>query len=762
VAKGQARATAKLSGTLAAPVVSVSLFGEELEYSGSKLGGLELHVDTGPGGKLTGKGKWNTSPGALSAELQTPYTLKQLWNGLPSRQALMKAPLEGTAQLSGFNLAALSPWALPSASGLADGTVSLRGSLEAPLGTADVTARQLSIQGSSPIDASAKVQALANGVTVEFKSTHKASPLLELAASAEAPLGRFFEGPRAWANVPLRASGKAGPLSPTEWAGTWVKGQRRPTFPDGKLSVQFDAQGSLESPAVRVDGRFDEMKWGKAPLGRAEFSYGYDRRLSKAEAQFYSSSGNTLTATGTLDQDLSYDTWKQPLSLDGALNAAIRAEDFDISALNGIIPGFRSLAGRLSANGKATGTLSAPVLRARAELQNGQFAMDGYGQYRDVHLSAEADEGRFQLHELSGKSGSGDARLSADAVRKGGEFAVTAQLETKQFPIVFDDQLWAILDLRAQGEGTHVPGLLDFSRVTIPSARIELPEVKRKDLQPLMRPPDVFLWSDGQPMGRRRRGGSARGAAAASKPMEIRLALFAPKNLWLRGTDINTELGLSDGFRVEITDAVALHGRILFSDKGRISVLGKRFDIQRDSALSFGGPPQTPYINVTAVYVNEREGVKVLMTVVGQGKDLTLKPSSEPPLPENEIYTLLATGRRTLKRGSGSSLSQADAASVVGSAFAAQLKKTLAAKLPLDVLSIEAGDEGLSGTKVEAGTYVTDDVYVGYSGKLGPTTYRENSNAVRLEYQFAPHWSFETEFGDARVGGADLIWSRDF
>jgi translocation and assembly module TamB len=155
--------------------------------------------------------------------------------------------------------------------------------------------------------------------------------------------------------------------------------------------------------------------------------------------------------------------------------------------------------------------------------------------------------------------------------------------------------------------------------------------------------------------------------------------------------------------------------------------------------------------------------VTVYLTIRGQGKDVTLHVSSEPALSESQIYTLLATGRITLKRGSGAAMSGGQAASIIGSLAASQLKKSLASKLPLDVLSIEAGEEGLQGSKLEAGTYVTDKIYVGYTGRLGADRSKgENANAVKLEYQVSPHWSLEVEYGDARAGGADLIWSKDY
>ena len=104
---------------------------------------------------------------------------------------------------------------------------------------------------------------------------------------------------------------------------------------------------------------------------------------------------------------------------------------------------------------------------------------------------------------------------------------------------------------------------------------------------------------------------------------------------------------------------------------------------------------------------------------------------------------------------------------MLGSALASQARKARAAKLPLDVFTIEAGEEGRAGARLEVVTYLTDDLYLGYTGRLGAaqnqsSTRRENNNAVRLEYQFSPQWSVEGEYGDAQQGGADVIWSKDY
>jgi len=125
---------------------------------------------------------------------------------------------------------------------------------------------------------------------------------------------------------------------------------------------------------------------------------------------------------------------------------------------------------------------------------------------------------------------------------------------------------------------------------------------------------------------------------------------------------------------------------------------------------------------------------------------------------------LVLSGRLDLGGGrtTGSATPTDRAASLLGGLLASQLQKTLSGRLPFDVLTIES-EQGLASTRLEAGTYLTDDVYVGYVGHLGADPARlQNRNAVRLEYQLSRRWSFQGEYGDAKTGSADVIWKKHY
>ena len=215
------------------------------------------------------------------------------------------------------------------------------------------------------------------------------------------------------------------------------------------------------------------------------------------------------------------------------------------------------------------------------------------------------------------------------------------------------------------------------------------------------------------------------------RSLQVTVLVNAPRNLWIQGNDVNTEIGLSEGFRIEYATEPRLFGDVNVI-RGRLDVFGRRFDLQRDSKVSFKGPAMQPDLNVTATYKNEIEQVTVYLKVQGQAEKLRLQPTSDPPLSETEIYTLLATGHTSLHHGTGRHRHRARRRRSWARSPRRSSRRRSPSNLPLDVLSIEAGDSGIAGSKLEAGTYVNDRFYVGFKGRIGADPMRgENSNEVR-------------------------------
>jgi len=356
-----------------------------------------------------------------------------------------------------------------------------------------------------------------------------------------------------------------------------------------------------------------------------------------------------------------------------------------------------------------------------------------------------------------------------------------------RFPIYSQGELLALVSLDASSKATIVHRRVDGS-IKIGELHADVAD-RPKSLQPLTRPDDIVLVAGGQPIdhreavklgrlgaGRQKAGASGPGGGAPVEPesepaFTARIAIDAPRNLWLKSNDAELEVGLERGFHVEIDESVLVFGEVSL-ERGHVDLLGRRLELQNGSSARFVGPPAVPVIDVSAKFVDDKDNLTVLLRAQGPIDKLKMSVSApdHPGLTETQLYTVLVVGHLQAGGDSGggaasavsSSALSAEAGSLVAGVLASQLQKVLAKRLPLDVLSIQTG-QGLAGSKLEAGKYVSRDIYVGYVGRSGANPMLlQNRNAVHVEYQISQRWSFDAEYGDAGTGTADLMWTKRY
>jgi translocation and assembly module TamB len=775
---GQAQLDLDLSGYADAPALKAVAQTRAMRFRQLPPADLKLQIDGSEREDLAVALEGTALQGKVDARGSLGITLGRLFGQKRPTEALRTVPLKAQARLEGLQLKPLHEARLVTRdlSGAVDLHAEVAGTVGAPTGDLRLEAHQLATPPMLPTEVAVDVKAHQR-INVGVEAQNAIGKVIHLALDVGASPAELQKR-SSYDEVAFQLDGTVGPLDLSKLPVKVGGEGRLARSLRGTAEAKLQGRGSLQSPALNVHVTTTQLAAADIPLGKGDIDFAYQSSKSRLQADLHSVNGGSLRLDSSLTMDASFPAVRRGLQPTSApFQAQLTAQNFNLAFLTGFTTTLRKVAGTLEADARASGTLGKPEAQGRLELKDGTISLAGYGEYQRIHLAAQASNNHLGLDDLEAHTENGKLKLTASADRNGDGWAVKANGEATGFNVISEDQLVATVSLRTDLIGLARPGLVQLDPVHIPEAHIELPTQSRKNLQSLERPDDILVLRGGVPVDpKRARAVLAMDptAAASLKGLEppppkpktntVVLVLDAPRNLWVKSPDLNVEAGLGNGFRIELGEDTNIFGEVRVL-RGRLDVLGRRFDFQRNSAIRFTGPPAEPALDVTAIYTNVREGVKVFMHVQGQGQDIALLPSSEPPLTESEIYTLLATGRTSLKRGGGgSSVGTAQAASVVGSLAAAELKSAVNDKVGLDVLSIEAGDTGgLQGASLEAGKYLTDEVYLGYTGKVGadPTRY-ENSNGVRLEYQFKPRWSFEAAYGDAGSGSADIVWSRDY
>lgn len=777
--EGTVSGTLEVSGSGERPKVRLTLDSPALTFVRDdqrlEVKELQLAAFTTQTSTLDATLKFFTLGAASALTLSTPLTLASLRKHVPTADDLLSLPVRlsvNVRRLDLHQLDALRPVPDDELAGAVSLSATITGTAKAPTGELTLSLDDVTYPPLRKASARLELKTGTSHTRLTGTASVGAAQALDLTASVAALPERALsallgEGGNAdvmiesLRDTPLQL---AVTLKPFDFASLMEteEGQKAPA---GLISATLEANGTLEAPSARVVGALKDLRFDRVQLGSGRFelkSTGTEQRFTVALG---GEGRDDFKAKGTTGLDLRLSKLRRGFEWQKApVDVTLDSRNFDVSFLSGATELLRVVAGRVDLTGRVSGVLGLPKFVGDAKVRDGRVALAGFGDYRDIGLELHAGNELIEIKNFEASSGGGKLQLVAKASRQqSGVFLLTSTGSSDRFPIVVDDQLQATATLNYELEGDASSTLVDIRKLSLPRVDVGLPEVKRKDLQDLERPGDIIVLRGGSKATQRRRQAAkaASASSTASKPLVIRALIDAPRNIWVRSSDVNMELGLSDGFRVELNDGLRLYGeaRVI---RGTVEVIGREFTVQRDSQARFAGLAAQPYVNVGALHVNAREQVKITVAVAGKGTDLAIKASSEPPMPESDIYAVLATGRRNLKTSGGATLSPGQAASVVGQLAASQLKTVIAKKLPIDVFNFDTSDN-FEKLKLDVGKYLSDTVYLGGSVDIGAKRERgENVWAGRLELQLTKSISLEAYAGDALSFGADAVWSRDF
>ena len=268
---------------------------------------------------------------------------------------------------------------------------------------------------------------------------------------------------------------------------------------------------------------------------------------------------------------------------------------------------------------------------------------------------------------------------------------------------------------------------------------------------------------------------AARGELTSRLPWEISLRTEGTNTLKQSLIDVAFAVAVDAqvrGSEITLGGAVEL-------PSGAINVAGNRFELRRGAVrFSESGDAFDPTVDIEAVHELSSQVTEHLTEVVGpptgerasinvnvngrvselaEDPDEAIRLSSNPALEEQQIFSVLATGRLS---GEGGSSEAQEGVAALTSLLLGVLGDRLSRGLFVDTLRIE----GNAGTqRIEGGKYISDDLYVSGTFIRSPEDEDDNNFEVALEWilrRIGPgSLRMELRGGDRAKGGLELLYS---
>jgi translocation and assembly module TamB len=525
----------------------------------------------------------------------------------------------------------------------------------------------------------------------------------------------------------------------------------------GLLEAQADLAGTAAAPALVAS--FDVRG-----LRLATIDYGSLHGEARAEGAVatvavvarHPTSGD-LRLTGTVPVAFAWDGPPRDVS-DDPLLLTVRAQRLDVGFLAALAGGeVRDAAGVASVDLRATGSRASPVLEGSVLLDEGRFTVAAAGvPYRDVRARLSASGGALVVDELTARSGDGTATARGRVLFGGGRApALDLELGLRSFFAVsrpaFDATVSGTMHVRGTVLAPAVAGTVDVERAVVrpaalpgtgmalaPDPTIEVVDASGAAVAPpATRPPDVG------------------DALAADLHVRIR------RNAWIRRADANIELAGDLEIDKVPYEEERLSGTIRLLH-GWYTFQGRRFEIEEGTIRFTGDVPPAPLFDVTAIA--RLPEYRVIVHVTGSSDRPKLELSSEPPLEQADILSVLLFGKPTTQLGRGESLDlQRQAVQLAAGYVMPELRTSVMNTLGLDELAVEmpqgrdASGRELPG-RVSVGRYIAPDVMLSLAQEFGARA----GQVVGIEYGVTPNISLRGSTSTRGDSAVDLFWHRRY
>ena len=530
----------------------------------------------------------------------------------------------------------------------------------------------------------------------------------------------------------------------------------------GTLTAEATIAETMEAPAVNAtfslsgaavrDVELSAVS-GRVTLGSEQLAF--DARVERPDASWLRAEGHLPSALLRGDE---------AARAAGTLDITVESSPVGLELVQLFTDQLQEVRGTLEADVRVTGTLDDPRPSGEIRIAGGAFTVPRLGtQYvqLDGKVSLQPDVitvSQLRLVDDDGDHLTVNGRLPVQRLRVTGvELEVTSDgLE------VMDNALGDVeagADLTVTGELTEprVSGTIEITEGTLNVD--EILSLAGQDTYAVRAAEQGLLTEPaGQPAGLPQDRG-----LLADLPLSLDITVAVP-NLLLRGRDIRGPAGGGVGLgnvnlnakgalalRKAPEDALRISGDVAMV-RGTYEFQGREFELARGGTVRFTGLPEiNPLLDVTAR--REISAVETIVAVSGTLREPTLELSSNPPLDDADILSLIVFNRPVNSLGAGEQVSLANRASALATGFVAgQLTEAIGGAFDIDLFQVEARNADGLGPAVTLGERI-GDLFVKVQQQFGS----ESQSRMIVEYEVNQWLRLESSFVDDRNSAQPLL-----
>ena len=558
----------------------------------------------------------------------------------------------------------------------------------------------------------------------------------------------------------------------------------------GRLTADATISGPTSAPEVAAEFTLSPGAFRMFMFDSLSGTVNYAGQGVKMDIRLQQTPTAWFTASGYAPMSLFRPTPPEAVGVDAppapgeAVDIQVASSAIDLGVIQGFTSFVTDVTGVMQADIRVSGSGYNPQFNGGIEIRGGAFAIPDLGtNYTGLDTRIDLQSDRFAISEFKILDDRGFPMTIGGSLglqeRAVGD--VNISITSENFEVIDNELADLKLDtnLRVTGELQRpvVEGFVEVENGTIHVA--QLVEQVTSDPYATDAVDVQGIGADAAAKATVAEQGAA--PAAGSEPslfdaLTLDVGLAIPSNLVLRGEgirpanapidigDMNVTVGGAVQLRKQPGSELELTGEVN-TVRGTYTFQGRRFNILRDGRIRFAGTDQIdPLLDIRAS--REISGVEALIRVQGTMREPELSFSSNPPLDQADILSLIVFNQPINQLGEGEQVSLAErAGALAGGYLTSGLARSIGNALELDEFEIQAQGEG-GGPSLSVGEQVGERLFFRVRQGFGDAQATE----FILEYQIADFLRLqataaETSSGTQRIrfrrverGGIDLIF----